>query len=74
MKTMRNALNITADNHELVKAGYIQRIDHQIANRLIVLYAPDHIRSSFIRPAGSTAGHTAAGCPWAGFQRPTLKN
>ena len=24
MKTMRNALNITADNHELVKAGYIQ--------------------------------------------------
>ena len=23
MKTMRNALNITADNHELVKAGYI---------------------------------------------------
>ena len=29
----------------------------------------DHIRSSFIRPAGSTAGHTAAGCPWAGFHR-----
>ena len=24
MKTMRNALNITADNHELVIAGYIQ--------------------------------------------------
>ena len=24
MKTMSNALNITADNHELVKAGYIQ--------------------------------------------------
>ena len=24
MKTMRNALNITADNHELAKAGYIQ--------------------------------------------------
>lgn len=24
VKTMRNALNITADNHELVKAGYIQ--------------------------------------------------
>ena len=54
MKTMRNALNITADNHELVKAGYIQlpvpiTITEEWLNSPSLLYKERYIQSLMIR-------------------------